>query len=173
MPVPILPTPARPVDDAIIDTPWGTWVHDCILALPHGVLGLATNPANQTGISSSGAMLTGLTVAVNLTEPRVLQVATRFRFQASAWTANAFAQVFTIFYASGVEFARNQETYNGPSATAVQGSPDLMMVRTFAAGAHSFQVFVLTSTAASVLSVISDATSPSVLSVVDLGRPPA
>jgi hypothetical protein len=25
MTLPALPTPARPVDDAIIDTPWGAW----------------------------------------------------------------------------------------------------------------------------------------------------
>ena len=36
--VPIAPAPPRPVDDAIIDTPWGTWVHDCIV-------GLASRPA--------------------------------------------------------------------------------------------------------------------------------
>jgi hypothetical protein len=34
MPIPTIPAPAKPVDDAIIDTPWGAWVHDILAAFP-------------------------------------------------------------------------------------------------------------------------------------------
>jgi len=44
MPVPITPTPARPVDDAVIETGWGQWVHDVALALPRGCVFAGTAP---------------------------------------------------------------------------------------------------------------------------------
>jgi hypothetical protein len=34
MAIPSLMPPARPVDDAIVDTPWGTWVHDLLAMFP-------------------------------------------------------------------------------------------------------------------------------------------
>jgi hypothetical protein len=48
---PILPTPARPVDDAIIDTPWGAWVHDNLLALPRGLMGYAEKQSDTVATS--------------------------------------------------------------------------------------------------------------------------
>jgi hypothetical protein len=34
MAIPSITPPAKPVDDAIIDTPWGAWVHDLLAEFP-------------------------------------------------------------------------------------------------------------------------------------------
>jgi hypothetical protein len=60
MTVPITPTPPRPVDDAIIETAWGAWVHDVALSLPRGMVAESTLTAGIPNFNSTQVTLVTL-----------------------------------------------------------------------------------------------------------------
>jgi hypothetical protein len=118
MAIPSIPAPVRPVDDAIVDTPWGQWVHDLLNLHPvmqtivfpftysngggtRNVVYPEAYPAGWTVavVAIAPAQVTGNTMvtAAHAAPPSLSQVAIRFSIPSSStYNGTTAGNVLTV-----------------------------------------------------------------------------
>jgi hypothetical protein len=157
MPFPLTPIPGRPVDDAIVETAWGEWVHDCLLAAPRGVVGYAEKLTD----SAQGVILT--------IPPFTLPAGRRLLITGFAQTYSTVAgddvRTYLRDAANAVTYQYHQDSINRPSQP-VGAALHASLVTTGAA--TGFVLTVVRGNGSGTLTVQGSA-SPTILLAQDLG----
>ena len=161
MPLPILPVPARPVDDAIIDTPWGQWAHDTALGVPGGCIAVAQLTAGFA-FSTSPIDIPGLAVTFTAAAGRRFKVTAEMYVQTTV-TGDRIG--FVIANAGGASLASAVFVATANNGEMITRS----LITTPAAGPVTYKLRGYRAAGTGSVSMVATASDPAFIIVEDVG----